>query len=531
MPLEITLVTSFVWLPQLFFWPNRTRFNHQIKPIKQDFLFDASGWCYSQPVDDWICFNHDPKAILTGKKTCEGRGTLFNNHFKLENLHSCKVDRYLESTMKLNDLVMEAWMQDPLTAKVGFLQRVRNFVKSLSEKDPTFEIVTHNFRKQVNLVSNLWLQYCPPHPKDLFFEIDPRFLLNNILKAEVVVGENENRQRHLFFASDEQVQVLQDVESWCLNVTTMHIIAPFKQVLIIAAFRRIETRFPLEAFPIMYILMSRATFHDYELVFQKVRELLNDNCKVIEVYSNFQSDIVEAVKVNFPIVTMRVLGFYWFDDIVKALKMCDLGYLFRSNEKVERLCWSLLSLNLLPVHKISKMFYILKRKALKLEAGVYSDNLKKFLSYVEATWINSSVRPLELWCKYRDLVTTQRTLSPLWIGWLDRNTDARKRNFYEWLAFIHTRTFQFEPRYILNRKRKLDKIQNTRNRNRSMFYLDVQGQWLSYEYKLTSTLKMLKGFAILHNSIERCGYLDHNRLLHLGDKADDHLLCNPQFFQ
>ena len=112
--------------------------------------------------------------------------------------------------------------------------------------------------------------------------------------------------RHLVFATDQQMRLLQKAKRLYLDATFKVVKAPFTQLFSIHCFIRHGDS--MKQVPLAYFLMSGKSKEDYKAVLQAAVECAGQT-QVAEVVMDFEAAIWHGVKVVFPEILLLFSGY------------------------------------------------------------------------------------------------------------------------------------------------------------------------------------------------------------------------------
>ena len=263
----------------------------------------------------------------------------------------------------------------------------------------------------------------PPEPKDLEFVVDESYIPEEFYRGDVKVGN----RRHLIFATNYQLDLLSLSKAWYVDATFNVVKAPFTQLFTVHSFIRKDGE--AKQVPLIFVLMSGKSKHDYKKVMRKIKSLLPRHASVQKIVTDFEAAIWRGCLAIFSTVTMQGCLFHWCQALKR--KLAELGLLRDYNKKgsVYRYCKKILSLPFLPHEQIPGAFYELKSLCSK-------DGLKEFLMYVEKQWIRNSFFDPSRWSIYMEKIRTNNDLE----GWHHRLNYKAKRGqlqFYLLIELLH----------------------------------------------------------------------------------------------
>ena len=126
----------------------------------------------------------------------------------------------------------------------------------------------------------------PADPTDLKFEMAADHIPEDFLQSDV----KREDQRHLIFATPDQLKILAETKILFLDGTFKVVKAPFKQLFSFHTFLGNEEGNNIKQVPLTFVLMSSKKKMDYVVVFQKVKDLV-PSLQVLHLILDFESSI------------------------------------------------------------------------------------------------------------------------------------------------------------------------------------------------------------------------------------------------
>lgn len=145
----------------------------------------------------------------------------------------------------------------------------------------------------------------PKDPLDLNFELAEGFIPPEFLRADVRVQS----QRHLMFATKQQLEFLASAKSWYIDATFKLCRHPFTQLMTINAFVRKDDY--AKQVPLLFVLMSRRKKADYRKVLKKLLEILPSAPAVKQITLDFEKATWAALREVYPNVKLHGCVFHW----------------------------------------------------------------------------------------------------------------------------------------------------------------------------------------------------------------------------
>ena len=263
----------------------------------------------------------------------------------------------------------------------------------------------------------------PADPTDLKFEMAADHIPEDFLQSDV----KREDQRHLIFATPDQLKILAETKILFLDGTFKVVKAPFKQLFSFHTFLGNEEGNNIKQVPLTFVLMSSKKKMDYVVVFQKVKDLV-PSLQVLHLILDFESSIWRAARIVFPNARIRGCSFHWSQALWRKVQELGLVVAYNSVDAVHNYIRMLFALPYLPADHIIRSFDEI--------APVANDQLLPLVDYVRSTWMLGQWSP-EDWCVYKRYIRTNNDVE----GWHNRlNMKAQRGNLqlYLLIQLLHS---------------------------------------------------------------------------------------------
>ena len=340
----------------------------------------------------------------------------------------------------------------------------------------------------------------PLHPTDLFFELNPEHLPKDFYRGEVLAGGN----RHLLFATDEQIKDLQSTKRWYVDGTFDIAQLPFSQLYSFHGFVTKDGK--SKQIPLFYIMMSGKELNDYDAVLRKIKTFFDPNVPIAleEVVLDFETAVKSAFLHNFEGIKIFGCSFHWVQSVYRHPKKLGFSPAYKSDPKIQEILREVLSLPMVPWQQIENCFNDLRQRSEELRAGILKLNEKRaedkktplsvvdstpFFDYVEKTWIKNRTWPPKTWSVYFQIVRTNNDVE----GWHRRlNSKAPRKgdlNFYNLVGLL----MKEAEKNLLNKQLILQgKTLRAENKKYKRTNERIRKIWEKYRNEEYTVLEMLK---------------------------------------
>ena len=318
----------------------------------------------------------------------------------------------------------------------------------------------------------------PQHPQDLAFQLNNNHIPDEFLRRDIHV----DGARHLLFATDVQLDLLNKARTWYVDATFYVVRQPFYQLFTVNAFVRHDGC--TKQLPLAMCVISRRRKTDYAAVFRELCAMLPHR-QIKRMVLEFEEATWRAARVVFPAVELKGCAFHFTQAIWRRIQECGLQVAYASDDGTFKFLRKVMALCFLPAQHITPIFLRLEQEA--------TAALTPLLQYVSRTWIESNVWPPARWSVYFQSVRTNNDLE----GWHTR-LNARGRagmNLYMLVALLHDESRMIPVQVRLVSEGKL-------RRHQRKVFVDLQrrifGYWEEYEGGDRSAIQLLRACARLY---------------------------------
>ncbi|XP_068677112.1 uncharacterized protein [Montipora foliosa] len=254
-------------------------------------------------------------------------------------------------------------------------------------------------------------QMRPEDLRDLNFSVEEDAFPAGFYKGEVRVQE----QRHLIFATDQQLTQLTASTSWYVDGTFKLVSRPFQQLLSINSF--VRSGDCAKQVPLVFIMMSGQRKGDYKKVLREIINLLpGATTAVQQVTVDFEKGLWSALRTVLPDVQIRGCVFHWTQAIWRKVQELGLQVAYTEDQGTYGWIRKLLALPFLPYTEITTQFE-------RLRLGAEGPR-KELAEYIASQWIYNAIFPVKNWSAYMQPVRTNNDIEG-WHNALNRRASGR----------------------------------------------------------------------------------------------------------
>lgn len=216
----------------------------------------------------------------------------------------------------------------------------------------------------------------------------------------------------------------------------------------------------------------------YEIIFSLLKDKANSlgySFQPEEIIVDFEKGMLKSLK-NQLDRSIRIRGcfFHFCQALLKNLTTNELKLLYLNDKKFHNLIRKIMALAFLKIDMINDQFQKIKNELtihyINNQTCNYGSNVKKYLDYVEKTWMNdAAIYPKELWNQYKKRNRTINAAEGFNRGFNDNFSSAHP-NVHQLINAI--RKEQMNSTILYNnylRTGRLDKIKNKK-------YVTMQGK-------------------------------------------------------
>lgn len=314
------------------------------------------------------------------------------------------------------------------TAQGNVFQSAPSIVTSIMEENVDLRMPGPSRPKTGNLVrmANYSRQKLrPEEPRSLDFEFPKDFIQPGFFREDIWVGD----RRHMVFATDEQLDTLSRAKAWFIDGTFKLVKKTFVQLVSVHGFIRAEDK--MKQVPLAFALMSGKRTKDYRKVLTTLVDHLPREPSVQTFMVDFEAGLWKALRKVFPTESITGCAFHWSKAVFTKVQNLGLQVAYQERDDVNKFVRKVMALPLLPAEHIRPAFEELVLQV--ADRPVLLD----LLSYVEDTWINSTIWPIPSWSVYNKAIRTNNDCEG-WHTWMnvDRAQGRMNVNFYLLLGLL-----------------------------------------------------------------------------------------------
>ncbi|XP_056021999.1 uncharacterized protein LOC130054920 [Ostrea edulis] len=317
----------------------------------------------------------------------------------------------------------------------------------------------------------------PQEPKYPDFVLVDGFLPTGFLKADI----SSDGQRYLLFATEEQLDVLADLQTWFVDGTFKVVRSPFVQLFSIHGFLGNQQK----QVPLLFAFMTRRQTSDYITVLREVINILPRRAVVQTVVADFEKATWSAVRTTIPGVSLFGCNFHWSQAVWRKVQEVGLQTLYTDDRHVYTKVRNILPLPFLPVDIVQEDFTSIKQDVESNPA------LTSLVAYVERNWVESNTFPIPSWNVYKKDTRTNNDCK----GWHRRLNNCAMEStppFYILVPMLYSEVEKLPLQRQMVAEGSLQRLQRKEVRERQQSYEDLWGQ---YEEGLLTGRQLLQQFS------------------------------------
>jgi len=317
----------------------------------------------------------------------------------------------------------------------------------------------------------------PKHPSNLDFELQTEHVPDGFLQADIKIDGH----RHLIFATDYMLQLLQRADTWYMDGTFKVVRSPFIQLFSIHAF--VRTREVIKQIPLCFVLMSAKRKKDYKAVFNIIREKMFERPIVEDVVTDFEKSVWKAVEKCMPRVRHRGCVFHWTQAVWRRMQeVSGLRAQYRQYGDVYRALRLIFALPFLPPENISSAFSSMRTNLEELGFSELTD-------YIHKAWITSKRWSPRTWSIFNQSIRTNNDVEG-WHNRLNRKAKTTPLNLYMLIQLLYN-----EAKMVVVNIRLISdkKIRSTQRKKVKTNAARIQRYWKEFSCGKRTVRELLLG--------------------------------------